>query len=98
MNENGDENGDEVVCEFFGIKITTRNPGIARVLTSDIGKVMNLDVTQVKTFLTGEDTDDPDGEQGNAKTPAGDEGELRVTKAQGVISEETLRKLLDQEE
>lgn len=49
---------DEVVCEFFGIKITTRNPNVARILTADVQEVMNLDVRSVKGFLATEDNDE----------------------------------------
>jgi hypothetical protein len=36
---------EEVVCEFFGIEITTKNPKVARVLTTDVAKIMNLEIT-----------------------------------------------------
>ncbi len=60
---------DEVVCEFFGIKITTKNPNVARILTSDVAVLANLDVREVKTFIMSEDnpddesTDYPEEEQ-----------------------------------
>lgn len=53
----GDEKsntGDEVICEFFGIKITTKNPSLARVLTADVADVMRLDVSDVKDFISDE--------------------------------------------
>lgn len=60
-----DDKNEDIVCEFFGIKITTQNPNVARVLTSDIKKVMNLDVHSVKTFLTEDEAagESSDGEQ-----------------------------------
>ncbi|MDP1809583.1 MAG: hypothetical protein Q8L35_08620 [Actinomycetota bacterium] len=56
--EDGDEQDAEVVCEFFGIKITTRNPNVARILASDVGDLVNLDVTEVKHFIQGDQADD----------------------------------------
>lgn len=35
---------DEVVCEFFGIEITTKNPKVARILTSDVSKILNTEI------------------------------------------------------
>lgn len=46
---------DEVICEFFGIKITTKNPNLARILTTDVGDIMRLDVRDVKDFITNDD-------------------------------------------
>ncbi len=36
--------GAEVVCEFFGIEITTTNPKVAKFLTSDVSEVMNTEI------------------------------------------------------
>ena len=52
------DKNEEVVCEFFGIKITTSNPNVARVLTSDVGELMSLDVREVKTFMVNDQADD----------------------------------------
>ena len=38
------KSGTEVVCEFFGIQITTKNPSVARVLTSDLKEVLSREV------------------------------------------------------
>lgn len=55
-----DKPDEEVVCEFFGIQITTRNPNIARVLTSEVSEVAGLDVAEVKDFLIGDSDEDED--------------------------------------
>ena len=59
----GNEKDDEVVCEFFGIKITTKNPNVARILTSDVGKIVNLDVREVKTFLVDDQAEPADDDE-----------------------------------
>ena len=91
--KDGDEQGDEVVCEFFGIKITTRNPNVARVLTTDISKVMNLDVKEVKTFLTRDQAEDePDSP--SAGQPDEEDG-TKITTAKGSLSSlDDLNKML----
>lgn len=33
-----------IVCEFFGIKLTTKNPEVARILTTDIGEFLARDI------------------------------------------------------
>jgi hypothetical protein len=43
-----------VVCEVFGIKLTTKNPNIARILTTDINDIGNLDVREISSFLGDE--------------------------------------------
>ena len=42
MAEKSDE--EEVVCEFFGMQITTKNPNVARILQTDMGELLNQDV------------------------------------------------------
>ena len=44
----------EVICEFFGIKIITKNPNIARVLTANVYDILRLDVRNVGSYLRGE--------------------------------------------
>lgn len=36
MDDQDKKRPGEVVCEFFGIEITTNNPKIARLLTTDL--------------------------------------------------------------
>lgn len=45
------QNQDGVICEFFGIKITTKNPNLAKVLKSDVNDVLKMDVKDVKEFI-----------------------------------------------
>jgi len=90
MTNNGDDKGEEVVCEFFGIKITTKNPNVARVLTTDIGKVMNLDVRQIKGFLASDDRTD-DGE-------TDDDEETEVEAVEGYLSSAEVDRLIKGED
>ncbi|MCK4268229.1 MAG: hypothetical protein KAX16_05315 [Actinomycetia bacterium] len=43
QNEKKHEN-KETVCEFFGIKITTKKPHLVDILTKDVGEILNRDV------------------------------------------------------
>lgn len=63
-----DKNKDsgEIVCEFFGIEITTKNPRVAKVLKSDIHEILNTDIT----FTTG---------KRSAKEPDESESDLEPT-------------------
>lgn len=67
MTDNGDgkkidpEDSKEVICEFFGIKIATKNPNLAKVLKTEVSDLMNLDVHQVKDYIKNQD--DFDGEE-----------------------------------
>lgn len=36
--------GKEVVCQFFGIEVSTKNPNIARVLTQDVGEFLDREI------------------------------------------------------
>ncbi|HEB12609.1 MAG TPA: hypothetical protein ENI11_02920 [Actinobacteria bacterium] len=38
---------EETICEFFGIKLTTKNPHVARILTTDVRTVLDRDVKAV---------------------------------------------------
>lgn len=49
-----DDAKEEVICEFFGIKIKTKNANLARILTTDVHEVLNLDVKEVPAFIKGE--------------------------------------------
>lgn len=51
---------DEVVCEFFGIKIATKNPNLAKVLNTEVSEFMKLDIGEVKGYLTNPDQRDID--------------------------------------
>ncbi len=42
------KDGGEIVCEFFGIEITTKNPRVAKILTSDVSEILNTDITVIK--------------------------------------------------
>ena len=74
----------EVVCEFFGIKIITKNPNIARVLTANVEDIAHLDVREVGNYLReqfdAEEEDDDKtesnylGETGKKKDIEGDPG------------------------
>lgn len=43
--------GKEMVCEFFGIQITTSNPNMARLLTASVNEILRLDVKDIKGFI-----------------------------------------------
>ncbi len=60
--EKGKDRG-EIVCEFFGIEITTKNPRVAKVLTSDVSELLNTDITVIK----GKWSDEIENESGKAK-------------------------------
>lgn len=49
-----DDAKEEVICEFFGIKIKTKNANLARILTTDVHEVLNLDVKEISAFIKGE--------------------------------------------
>ena len=51
----------EIVCEFFGIEITTKNPRVAKVLTSDVSEILNTEITVIKGRWS-ERLDDETGE------------------------------------
>jgi hypothetical protein len=59
------EGGQRVVCEVFGIKITTNNPNIARILTTDVNDLANLDVREISSFLEEDPRDG--GNQSNSE-------------------------------
>lgn len=46
MNEKNEKKHEnkETVCEFFGIKITTKKPHLVDILTKDVGEILNRDV------------------------------------------------------
>ncbi len=63
MTDPKDKADDNVVCEFFGIEITTKNPKLARILTSDVIDVLNTDIKvipryQLEDEQKNEDEDD----------------------------------------
>ncbi|HEX21042.1 MAG TPA: hypothetical protein ENH19_00125 [Actinobacteria bacterium] len=49
---------NDVICEFFGIKVTTKNPKLAKILTTDVNSVLQLDVSDVKDFIKSGDLAD----------------------------------------
>ncbi len=55
MSDSKKKGNDEVVCEFFGIKIATKNPRLAKVLKTEVSEFMNLDLKEVKGYLTNPD-------------------------------------------
>lgn len=58
-----EEPSEGVICEFFGIKITTNNPNLARVLAADVGDIMKLDVREVKDFINSKPESDTSASQ-----------------------------------
>lgn len=52
------DDAKEVICEFFGIKIKTKNANLARVLTTDVHEVLNLDIKEIPAFLKGEQAEE----------------------------------------
>jgi len=52
VSKSEENNKDEVICEFFGLKIATKNPNLAKVLKTEVSEFMNLDVQDVKGYLT----------------------------------------------
>ncbi len=47
--QNGKKQEDEgTICEFFGIKITTKKPHLVDILTKDVGEILNRDVRNLK--------------------------------------------------
>lgn len=57
------KDGGEIVCEFFGIEITTKNPRVAKVLTSDVSELLNTDIKVIK----GKWSDEIENESGEAE-------------------------------
>ncbi len=51
MGEKKSKSSEIAVCEFFGIKITTKNPKLAQILTSDVGELSRLDVKEIKPYF-----------------------------------------------
>ncbi len=60
--EKGNDRG-EIVCEFFGIEITTKNPRVAKILTSDVSEILNTDIKVIK----GKWSDEIENEAGEAE-------------------------------
>lgn len=60
--EKGNDRG-EIICEFFGIEITTKNPRVAKVLTSDVSEILNTDIKVIK----GKWSDEIENEAGEAE-------------------------------
>lgn len=48
---------EETICEFFGIKLTTKNPHVARALTTDVRVILDRDV---KIFNNSNDQEKED--------------------------------------
>lgn len=44
VNKKDRQENDTVVCEFFGIEITTKNPNVARILTTDVRELASLEI------------------------------------------------------
>ncbi len=44
MDDKTGRDQDYIVCEFFGIKLTTKNAELARILTTDIGEFLSRDI------------------------------------------------------
>jgi len=63
-SKNVADNEDAVICEFFGIKITTKSPSLAKVLKADVNDILQLDVSEVKDFIkTGDKPADNVGDE-----------------------------------
>ena len=45
--KNNDNKEEETICEFFGIKLTTKNPHVARALTTDLRAALDRDVRTI---------------------------------------------------
>lgn len=60
MAEKSDD--EEVLCEFFGIQITTKNPKVARILQTDMHEFMNQDIREIggRTTTSADTEEDSD--------------------------------------
>ncbi len=67
--EKGKDRG-EIICEFFGIEIRTKNPRVAKVLNSDVSEILNTDITVIKGKWFEESKDETgEVEVGSESTP-----------------------------
>ena len=60
MSSSEENKKDEVVCEFFGLKISTKNPNLARVLKTEVSEFMSLDVHDVRDYIVNQDQENID--------------------------------------
>ena len=78
MSSSKENKKDEVVCEFFGLKITTKNPNLARVLKTEVSEIMGLDVHDVKDYISNQDQINIDDHHYNSSDAGDRETDLNI--------------------
>ena len=69
------KDGGDIVCEFFGIEIKTKNPRVAKVLTSDVSEILNTEITVIKGKWSEDESGEAKVEPGKVEPGSASEAE-----------------------